>query len=608
MKAAFYVVFGIAPLSWAGDAAVQLPDLIVSSPRIANQIPAGTFAMPVSSLRYEPQVDLQSRNLSEGQADVTLRGGIFENTGFRLGAVTLTDPQTGHYFAEIPVAPAMLGESVIYTGSDLTLSATNATTGSLAYGWRPIRTTGVFRVGAGSDRLHREELYQGVADGPRFGPGRLAADVALAHSASRGAVPFGEHRFDRANLRVQLAGGGSQTDLFAGYQAKFFGWPNLYTPFNSRVTEDLETVLVAANHRATLVDGSYFEAGAYHRRNKDDYAFNRFATVGPVHPFQHTTWVTGGAVSGRRQFGNVAVNLRGEVLADEIVSTSLNFGRYRTRRLTKFAVVPERRWSVSNGEWVLKAGAAYDDSNRGSGAVSPSVEIAREFSSGAVRRLQASYARTTQLPTYTALNSNPAAGLFRGNPNLGRQSSHNVEFGVEATLGGWATRAAVFWRADDALVDWTFRRGVTARTANAVDIAVTGFELLARRSWTNWDVVLGYTGLSKDHNYRGALVDASFYALNYARHRLTAALTGRLGRGFEVRLDNAARIQAANLLRVAGGEEALSTSFGLSWRPEGLPRTEFSVRVENVWDSRFQEVPAVPASPRQFSAGVAYHW
>ena len=137
---------------------------------------------------------------------------------------------------------------------------------------------------------------------------------------------------------------------------------------------------------------------------------------------------------------------------------------------------------------------------------------------------------------------------------------------------------------------------------------MTGFELLARRSWTNWDVVLGYTGLSKDHNYRGALVDASFYALNYARHRLTAALTGRLGRGFEVRLDNAARIQAANLLRVAGGEEALSTSFGLSWRPEGLPRTEFSVRVENVWDSRFQEVPAVPASPRQFSAGVAYHW
>lgn len=608
MKAALCVAWVLAPLGWAGEATVQLPDLIVTSPRIANQIPAATFAMPVSSLRYEPQVDLQSRNLSEGQADVTLRGGIFENTGFRLGAVTLTDPQTGHYFAEIPVAPAMLRESAIVTGADLTLGATNATTGALAYGWRPIRTTGVIRVGAGSDRLHREELYQGVADGPRIGQGRLAADVAVAHSASRGAVPFGEHRFDRANLRVQLAGGGSQTDLLAGYQAKFFGWPNLYTPFNSNETEDLETVLLAANHRTAFADGGYFEAGAYHRRNKDDYAFNRFAPVGPVHPFKHTTWVTGGAVSGRRQFGSVAINLRGEVLADEIASTSLTFGRFRTRRLTKFAVVPERRWSVANGEFVLKAGAAYDDSNRGPGAVSPSIEIAREFSAGAIRRLQASYARTTQVPTYTALNSNPAAGLFRGNPNLGRQSSHNVEVGIEATLGGWATHTAVFWRADNALVDWTFRRGVTARTANAVDIAVTGLEVVARRTWANWEVVLGYTGMSKDHNYRGALVDASFYALNYARHRLSAAVTGRLGRGFEVRLDNVARIQATNLLRVAGGEEAVSTSLGLSWRPEGLPRTEFSVRVENVWDSRFQEVPAVPASPRQFSAGVAYHW
>ena len=91
-----------------------LPEVTVYSPRVANQSPAASFAMPVSALRFEPRVDLQSRNFSEGQADVTIRGGIFENTGFSIGAVSLFDPQTGHYFAEIPVAPPMLGAPEIH--------------------------------------------------------------------------------------------------------------------------------------------------------------------------------------------------------------------------------------------------------------------------------------------------------------------------------------------------------------------------------------------------------------------------------------------------------------------------------------------------------------
>src|SRR5882724_3427512 len=97
----------------AQDDSFNLPEISVFSPRVANQEPVGTFAMPVSALRYEPLVDIQGRNLAEGQADVTIRGGVFENTGFRVGGVSLFDPQTGHYFAEIPIAPAMLSAPTI---------------------------------------------------------------------------------------------------------------------------------------------------------------------------------------------------------------------------------------------------------------------------------------------------------------------------------------------------------------------------------------------------------------------------------------------------------------------------------------------------------------
>ncbi|MCX6951081.1 MAG: TonB-dependent receptor [Verrucomicrobia bacterium] len=593
----------------AQDAAVGLPEMTVYSPRVANQSPVGTFAMPVSALRYEPRVDLQSRNLSEGQADVTIRGGIFENTGMRLGAVALLDPQTGHYLAEIPVAPAMLGAPEVLTGADHAIGAVNSTVGAVAQGWRPIKTAGSLALAGGQYGLNRQEIYQGYLSDARLGGQRLAADVAWGRSEANGSVAYGEQDFDRINARIQLSSTTSQTDLFAGYQAKFFGWPNLYTPFNSNETENLQTLLFALNHRTDLGGGDYVEGGLWHRKNKDDYAFNRFAPLGVLHPFQHTTWADGAALGGRKSAGDHAVNFRGEVVADDLRSTSLTAGRYHSRTLAKVSLVPEKSWTPAAGERiVVKAGASYDDSNRGGSAVSPVFELARERPAQALARVYLSYAQTTQLPTYTALNSSATAGLFRGNPDLGREKSRNLELGVSGKWAVWSGQAAVFYRQDDALVDWTFRRGVTARAANAVDIDTTGVELVARRTWGQVDLVLGYTGLTKDADYRGAAVDASFYALNYARHRLTAAVTARLGRGFELRMDNVARIQADNLLRVTGGDDALTSSLGLAYHPPGWKGVEFSVLADNLWDSRFQDVPAVPAARRQISVGASYAW
>ncbi len=588
---------------------VSLPELLVYSPRVANQSPAGTFATPVTVLRFEPQVDVQARNLTEAQADVTIRGDIFENTGFRVGAVSVYDPQTGHYYADLPIAPAMLGAPQILTGTEQAMATSASTVGAVAYGWRPVQSAGVLSVAAGNNNMNREEFYQGyVSDATLLGR-RVAADVAWAHSASDGTIPFGDSRFDRVNARVQLANATSQTDLFAGYQAKFFGWPNLYTPFNSDESENLQALLFALNHHVDLGGGDFFEAGAYYRRNKDDYAFNRFAPLGPVHPYQHTTWVDGFAAGGRESFDAFILNYRGELLADELRSTSLTFGNFHTRTQTKFSLVPEKTWALDDGaHLVVKAGASLDSSNHDGSAVSPVIEIAREQAADPLSRIYFSYATTTQLPSYTALNSSPTSGLFRGNPNLGRETSRNLELGTSGTIEGWVAQAAVFYRRDDNLVDWTYRQSVFGRSANAVDVDTTGAEFVVRHTWAMCDLVLGYTVLTKDPNYHGALVDASFYALNYARQRLTAAIVLRLGSEVEVRMDNAARIQADNLLRTIGGNDAIISSLGLTYRPAAWRRATFTLMADNLWNSSFQEVPAVPASRRQISAGLAYAW
>jgi vitamin B12 transporter len=225
-----------------------------------------------------------------------------------------------------------------------------------------------------------------------------------------------------------------------------------------------------------------------------------------------------------------------------------------------------------------------------------------------LRRWHVGYAQTTQVPGYTALNAAPAAGLFRGNPALGRSTSRNLEAGARVAFAGWVGAATLFHRWDDQLVDWTFRRGVTARSANAVDIDATGIEATARGRLGPVDLVLGYAWLRKTADYGLAGVEASFYALNFPEHRLTAALVAPLAAGWELRVDNEARAQERNPLRAIGGDRALLTAVGLHWSVPAVRGLRLSVQVDNLWADDFQDVPAVPAAGRQLSFGAAYRW
>jgi hypothetical protein len=67
----------------------EVTEITVSATRVANERPAGSYTTPVTALRFDPSTEIQSRGIAEGQSDVTVRGSVFENTGFKLGAVTM---------------------------------------------------------------------------------------------------------------------------------------------------------------------------------------------------------------------------------------------------------------------------------------------------------------------------------------------------------------------------------------------------------------------------------------------------------------------------------------------------------------------------------------
>ena len=63
-------------------------------------LPATTVADLLNTL---PGLDIRSRGASGAQADVSLRGGTFDQVMILLNGVSVSDAQTGHYAMNLPV-------------------------------------------------------------------------------------------------------------------------------------------------------------------------------------------------------------------------------------------------------------------------------------------------------------------------------------------------------------------------------------------------------------------------------------------------------------------------------------------------------------------------
>ena len=140
-----------------------------------------------------------------------------------------------------------------------------------------------------------------------------------------------------------------------------------------------------------------------------------------------------------------------------------------------------------------------------------------------------------------------------------------------------------------------------------MDIDVIGVEAFVVREWDAVDLAAGYTWLDKDADYGNAQVDASFYALNFAKHRATLALLYRFARNFELRIDNEYRSQEDNPLR-DGDDSTYLASLSLSWNAESLRGLNITAVVDNLTDSDFQPFPGTPAAGRQYSISASYGW
>jgi len=604
-----YFIISLSSFAQENGGTNELPTLTVLGQETANQRPVTTYETPISNLDFDPRVDMQSRNMAEAQGDINIRGGIFEDTGVQLGSVTLLDPQTGHYTTELPIASEMLREPKVLTGADNALRGFNSSVGTISYSWREITKGGSLTVGGGDHDLNFQRIHNAITGS--YGDSKdwtWGAEIESSRSESGGTIPYGDHAFDRTSSRIQLLGPDSQTDLVFGYQDKFFGLPGMYTGNEAdyRETEDIQTRLILLNHLIEYGSDSFLEASLFHRRLSDHFILKRDDPT--FYQALHETEADGIGVSGYHNLNeSFALNFSSQITSDKIKTTSSV--PFNSRDYFKLSLVPQYKYSPKDNEVIVaKLGATFDDSNRDRSRYSPIAELTRQriYDLNLYDELFLSYSETSQVLGYTALAN---GDQFKGDPNLKRGTSKNLELGYILSNSEWKFSGAIFKRWDKDLVDWIFSNTDPGkRKSKQVDVETIGLELIGSRSWQNFEAIASYTFLKKNEDYGNPSITRSIYALNYPEQRATFGSIWRPTSIVEIRIDNEWRKQRKSQDRDKGPSSLLLSHFSASYYPSQNDDLEIFMAYDKPWDEDFQDIPGTPGRGDQFSFGATYSW
>jgi hypothetical protein len=170
--------------------------------------------------------------------------------------------------------------------------------------------------------------------------------------------------------------------------------------------------------------------------------------------------------------------------------------------------------------------------------------------------------------------------------------------------GAWDVSAAVFYRRDRDVVDWTYAPTTApfaARTANNVDLGVSGTEFIVAHEGDLHRAYVGHFFLHKREDYSES-IEGSFYALNFPQHRVATALVVEFFEGTSVRADLEWREQEPNALRTSSDTTYSLGALSVTYALPSIDGFSVSMVVDNLWKEQFEEVPGVPGYGR--TAGV----
>lgn len=525
--------------------------------RLVTEISRAELAsMPVTTiadvLQTLPGLDVRTRGVNGSQADVSMRGGTFDQVMIMLNGVNICDAQTGHYALNLPVPLSAIQRIEVLQGAVASLAGGNAFSGAInIVTINPDTTSYNVSMQAGMNMYADVEATCGWLKNDW----RVTASAEYGHSngyyaptpSEKEQTALDNSDFNKANIFCSAAYKGLEMQI--GLQYKDAGAGSFYGFGSQDQFDATRTAFGSARYEHKWGNWALDVQAAY-RANYDRYEWHRgqrqygnfhFAQNASAKVQAHYT-----SALGKTTFGIAArdehihstnigdtINPNGQVPNVEGFKLSdvrvLDLVKGKNR--VNISWFGQQTFHVHGFSASLAASGMYNTMfgvHWTAGA-----DLGYAFPCGVT--VYANANRSLRFPTYTDLYYN--AGNQLGDVNLRPEKAWTTSVGGAfnrnfGRAGLLAASADVYYRWGRDIIDWVYVAEDNKRpyhAQNQQQVNAFGVECAVTYKWNEWlrsvQVSYGYTLLDID------LVETQSRYLDYLRHKLVVRLEHGIYKG-----------------------------------------------------------------------------
>ena len=595
------------------------PDIYSGLSRLVYTIDHETIRLkPVNSLQdileYVTSLDIRQRGSHGVQADVSMRGGSFEQVLILLNGVRINDPQTGHHNLNIPVNKADIERIEILEGPGSRVYGPGSFSGAINIITRKPGSSGLSVSVSGGEYGYLD--LHGSGD---FNSGPVSHYVSLGNSSSDGFT--GNTDFSKANIfyRGMADAGFGTFDLQTGYLEKGFGARNFYTAL---YPDQYEKIRSAFTNLSFQTSGPVnYRQSVYHRRHHDRFELFRHdpAKWYAGHNYHMTDiFGTNMILDVPHSLGNLylGTELRREQILSSVLGDRLDAPLPVRNERDAFYNYSKKRDQINLtagntfifNSFSLAAGALLSRTAANGWDLYGGLDIS--YNIGNNMTWFSSWNQSVREPSFTEMYY--TSPVHRGNSQLKPEEAVTFETGVRLHNGNWFGHAAVFRRNGSNIIDWVRKEDELVWESKNISVLNTSgleIEMAWRNPGLNFpvsEIRAGYAYLNiskKSEEYISA------YVLDYLKHKLVTGVTIPFHRKADLVIMSVFQDRAGTYTDTATGGEIPYDPFilvdaGLSVRI--IDDMIFSVDISNLFNTGYADIGNVPVPGRWIKAGLNF--
>jgi iron complex outermembrane receptor protein len=616
---------------------------IADIPKSIYIIPAKELNIkPVESiddiLKLIPGVDIRTRGSKGVQADISIRGGNFDQVLILLNGIPVNNPQTGHHALDLPIDISMIEKIEVLEGASGQSYGVNAYSGAIN-----IITKNPQNNKAETSLKIGQYNYLKTDWNLSHSKGKISVFNGLSYQRSDGYLT--KEKINNTDflsikdfLHLVLETKNHPINLQLGYNQKDFGAHSFYTskyPWQYEKTKAYTAVLSKKTGKKTIWNHSlsyrlhldefqlfreseYQYQDGYYIREQDtaQYAPGYFYKGHNYHKTMSTSASTETSLKGKYGESRIKWSMSYEKIWSNVLGKDLTVpihgkdGQIYTKSDSRFystlMINQHKKWKNYN------AGAGINFLYNSQYKLYTSGGFYLSHSQNGWNKYF-SVNSAVRIPTFTDLYYQGPSNI--GNPDLKPERSYTYEGGIKYKKSGFFVQTSFFFRQGIHTIDWVKVDPEDKwQPQNLTRLNTYGIEFYIKKKFMNNNFIKqingSYTHLYMDKKENPDLI--SKYALDYLKHKFIGELTHKFFYKMKTSWQFIYKERNGQYLDYIDGQYRLydyNPYFLINIKlTKAYRNTDFSLSVENLFDTEYRDLSYIKMPGRWIIFGIKYRF